>query len=124
MTKDQVQECVMGAAVVLLIYAVVSHARQTAAATPAFAVNNPFNPPQGQSFDPTNPGAYIPLGSLLNGTVNDIYSGGTQTVATTGDIVQQAALDYYQVPNNGKISPDSVVRVPGADYGYYGSAGL
>lgn len=51
------------------------------------SVWNPFNPNTGQSYDPANPGAYIPLQELANGTVTDYYKGANAPVASVSDII-------------------------------------
>jgi hypothetical protein len=107
MSRDELQDVMLGAVVVALLYAFYKHAKTAAA--PVFSVNNPINPPTGTSYDPANPGAYIPLSSLLSGTVHDITTGQTQNYASTADVTQQALQDIYNVPN-------SLVRVPDANY--------
>ncbi|GGI16887.1 hypothetical protein GCM10008066_06210 [Oxalicibacterium faecigallinarum] len=54
----------------------------TGARSFAQSIWNPINPLAGTSYDPANPGAYIPNSQLINGTIHDVLTGNNSSYQT------------------------------------------
>lgn len=80
---------------------------------PTFTVYDPTRPSEGVPYDPADPGTYVPLQDLVNGSVHDYMTGDRSSwdIPTTSDIFKDATEDYYK---GGYDGVDTVIRNPGA----------
>lgn len=113
MNKEQIQELMMGAAIVALAYALWQHFKKApngTAGLPATGSGAALN--TGVPFDTANPGQLIRLSDLLAGTVHDIATGDTagESTATVGEINQSVLDEAYGIDSTAT----SVVKQPGA----------
>lgn len=70
----------------------------------------PFIPDEGQSYNPANPGAYIPLSELINGTIHDYYSSDKSSYR----IPTNEQLFTIDGPLDSAKKTVSIIRLPGA----------
>lgn len=81
----------------------------TAARSFAQSIWNPINPLQGTSYNPANPGAYIPNSQLINGTIHDIMTGNQSSYfQPTISAITDSVLTGGQKPQQ------TVIKNPGA----------
>lgn len=78
----------------------------TQAKTFAQSIWNPINPPDGVSYDPADPGAYIWNNDLFNGTIEDYYNNDKTSYNTP--TIQSIIDDVVY------SEPRSILRVDGA----------
>lgn len=75
----------------------------------AQSIWNPINPLQGTSYNPANPGAYIPNSQLINGTIHDIATGNNSSYyMPTISAITESVL------TGGKAQQQTVIKNPGA----------
>lgn len=104
-----------GAAAVLVAKAMgfnvqsVTGTGKTNAASFAQSLWKPFAPIGGTSYNPANPGAYIPNSQLINGTIRDYYQGNTASynTPTINETVSDVLASYY-----GTTGTKSIVHNP------------
>jgi hypothetical protein len=125
MNKDNLNDLLMGAALVALAYALYRHhapsqVRPMSATNQAnfagvpYSGNDPTRPAQGDSYDPAAPAAFMLVSDLLKGSVHDIVNNDQSSsyMPYVSDVVSQAVTD---ATNPGNVGPqDSIIRVPGA----------
>jgi hypothetical protein len=91
MNQNQVQELIMGAALVALSYALYKHfkpgANKSPTSTPApySPLATTYGPTVGAPYDVNSPAGYMKLVDLLKGTVGDIGSYNGQNYLMTPD---------------------------------------
>jgi hypothetical protein len=110
MTRDDIHDLIIGAAVVALGYALYQHFKDRKAATPgAFAKIDPMNVDHGFGYDPMNPSDYISLADLLRGTVADsIYPAGAAAATrmpTTADLFGTVVAEQYGTDYEPQTGP-------------------
>lgn len=92
MNKEQMQELMMGVALVALAYALYQHFKANGTiktrAPGQLASGDPTRPDAGYGYDPYNPGDFIKWADLLKGTVADVITGQTAgfDIPTTKDL--------------------------------------
>lgn len=76
----------------------------------AQSIWKPFDPIAGTSFNPANPGAYIPNSQLINGTIHDYYTGNqsSYTTPTISAITDSVLSGMYGTGTQNQ----SVIRNP------------
>lgn len=120
MNKDDIQDVLVGLAVVALGYALFKHFKPGAVgagmviAAPAapYAASYPLATNNGVPYDTANPGQFIRLADLLRGTVHDIVTGDTRgnTPSTIYEIGQSAIEQQYPGSTTPYRNGDSVIR--------------
>lgn len=121
MKKEDIEDILVGLAVVALGYALYKTFRPGGAAAAGmviaapsapFAASYPLATNSGVPYDTANPGAFIRLADLMRGTVHDIVNGDTSgnTPATIYEIGQSAIEQQYPGSTTPYRNGDSVIR--------------
>jgi hypothetical protein len=115
MNKDQVQDLILGVALVALGYAVWQHfkdklpARSSNAAPATFTTNNPTKPDHGFGYDPYAPAEFLTVAELTRGTIADWFSGtkAALEIPTVDGLIAAETQEFYNVPER----PGDFMRV-------------